>query len=292
MPPSWKRKASGQSEILKAEGEKQSLILEAEGRRESAFRDAEAREREAEAEAKATQMVSAAIASGDVQAINYFVANKYVEAFQALATSRNQKTLILPMEATSLLGSLSGIGEIAKEAFGDKDQDARTFVPRSEYGPSRRRSLVTLIENTISALGPWTWFVLGLLLLGLEIVAPGSIFLWFGLSAIAVGVVALIFDPSWQILVSLFLVLSIVSLLVGRRMMRKLASEAGDPGLNQRGSRYIGREFTLQKPLSEGAGNLSIDDTIWRITGPDLPAGTKVRVDSIDGARLVVSQVE
>ncbi|WP_434055384.1 SPFH domain-containing protein [Roseibium sp.] len=115
-----------QSEILQAEGEKQSLILEAEGRRESAFRDAEAREREAEAEAKATQMVSAAIASGDVQAINYFVANKYVEAFKALATSRNQKTLILPMEATSLLGSLSGIGEIAKEAFGDKTQEDRT----------------------------------------------------------------------------------------------------------------------------------------------------------------------
>ncbi|MEL7526484.1 MAG: SPFH domain-containing protein [Pseudomonadota bacterium] len=130
-----------QSEILQAEGEKQSLILEAEGRRESAFRDAEAREREAEAEAKATQMVSAAIASGDVQAINYFVANKYVEAFQALATSRNQKTLILPMEATSLLGSLSGIGEIAKEAFGDKEQDGRTSsrVPntgRSEGDPS------------------------------------------------------------------------------------------------------------------------------------------------------------
>ncbi|WP_434055385.1 MAG: NfeD family protein [Roseibium sp.] len=151
---------------------------------------------------------------------------------------------------------------------------------------------MTLIENTISALGPWTWFVLGLLLLGLEIVAPGSIFLWFGLSALAVGVVALIFDPSWQVLVSLFLVLSIVSLLVGRRMMRRLASETGDPGLNQRGSRYIGREFTLQKPLSEGSGNLSVDDTIWRITGPDLPAGTKVRVDAIDGARLVVSQVE
>ncbi len=130
-----------QSEILQAEGEKQSLILEAEGRRESAFRDAEAREREAEAEAKATQMVSAAIASGDVQAINYFVANKYVEAFKALATSRNQKTLILPMEATSLLGSLSGIGEIAKEAFGDKAQEERTSsrIPntgRSEGDPS------------------------------------------------------------------------------------------------------------------------------------------------------------
>ncbi|WP_289036473.1 SPFH domain-containing protein [uncultured Roseibium sp.] len=113
-----------QSEILKAEGEKQSLILQAEGRRESAFRDSEAREREAEAEAKATSMVSKAIADGDVQAINYFVANKYVEAFRELATSRNQKTLILPMESTSLLGALSGIGEIAKEAFGNTDGKA------------------------------------------------------------------------------------------------------------------------------------------------------------------------
>ncbi|EFO31423.1 protein QmcA [Roseibium sp. TrichSKD4] len=121
-----------QSEILKAEGEKQSLILEAEGRKESAFRDAEAREREAEAEAKATQMVSQAIATGDVQAINYFVANKYVEAFKELATSRNQKTLILPMEASSLLGSLSGIGEIAKEAFGrdgDSNKSSSGRVP-------------------------------------------------------------------------------------------------------------------------------------------------------------------
>ncbi len=151
---------------------------------------------------------------------------------------------------------------------------------------------MSLIETTITALGPWSWFVLGLILLGLEIVAPGTIFLWFGLSALVVGAVALAFGFSWQVLVTLFLVLSLASLLIGRRMMTRLASEKGDPGLNQRGSRYIGREFTLTKPLSEGAGNLSIDDTIWRITGPDLPAGTKVRVDSIDGARLVVSRAE
>ncbi|MHA7776378.1 SPFH domain-containing protein [Roseibium sp. M-1] len=124
-----------QSEILKAEGQKQSLILEAEGRRESAFRDAEAREREAEAEAKATQLVSAAIAAGDVQAINYFVANKYIEAFKELANSRNQKTLILPMEATSMLGALSGIGEIAKEAFGD---DKRSNSQPSSRIPNTR----------------------------------------------------------------------------------------------------------------------------------------------------------
>lgn len=151
---------------------------------------------------------------------------------------------------------------------------------------------MSLIESTVAALGPWSWFVLGLILLGLEILAPGTIFLWFGLSALVVGVVALLFDLPWQIYVALFLALSLISLLIGRRLMVKMASEKGDPGLNQRGSRYIGREFTLTVPLSEGAGNLSIDDTIWRITGPDLPAGTKVRVESIDGARLVVSPAD
>lgn len=115
-----------QAEILKAEGEKQALILQAEGRRESAFRDAEAREREAQAEATATRLVSEAISAGDMQAINYFVATKYVEAFKELATSRNQKTLILPMESTSLLGALSGIGEIAREAFGNRDGEGRS----------------------------------------------------------------------------------------------------------------------------------------------------------------------
>ncbi len=129
-----------QSEILKAEGLKQSLILEAEGRRESAFRDAEARERGAEAEAKATQMVSEAIEKGDVQAINYFVANKYVEAFKELATSRNQKTLILPMEATSLLGSLAGIGEIVRESFpSNKDETSSSSRTSGRVPPVSRR---------------------------------------------------------------------------------------------------------------------------------------------------------
>lgn len=106
-----------QSEILKAEGLKQAKILEAEGRKEAAFRDAEAREREAEAEARATQMVSDAISSGNTQAINYFVANNYVDALKAIGTAENQKIVLLPMEATSILGSLAGIGEIAKETF-------------------------------------------------------------------------------------------------------------------------------------------------------------------------------
>ena len=109
-----------QAAILKADGEKQAAVLEAEGRREAAFRDAEARERLAEAEAKATMLVSEAIAKGGVQAINYFVADKYVGALKALATAPNQKVLMLPVEATSILGSLAGIGEIARQAFDGK----------------------------------------------------------------------------------------------------------------------------------------------------------------------------
>lgn len=106
-----------QAAILRAEGEKQAAILEAEGEREAAFRDAEARERLAEAEAKATMMVSSAIAKGDLNAINYFVAQKYTEALQQIASASNQKVIMLPLEASSLIGSLAGIGEIARESL-------------------------------------------------------------------------------------------------------------------------------------------------------------------------------
>ena len=113
-----------QAEILEAEGLKQAAILQAEGRKEAAWRDAEARERLAEAEARATAMVSDAIASGDVQAINYFVAQKYVEALSDFATGPNNKTLLLPVEATGVLSSLAGITEVAREAF-NKDGASR-----------------------------------------------------------------------------------------------------------------------------------------------------------------------
>ncbi|WP_114238684.1 SPFH domain-containing protein [Dyella sp. C9] len=106
-----------QAAVLKADGEKQSAILQAEGKKEAAFREAEARIRLAEAEAQATKMVSEAIANGNVNALNYFVANKYVEALKEMAHSPNQKMVLLPMEATGILGSLSGIAELAKESF-------------------------------------------------------------------------------------------------------------------------------------------------------------------------------
>ena len=121
-----------QSSILRAEGEKQSAILEAEGRREAAFRDAEAREREAQAEAAATTSVSDAIAKGDVQAINYFVAQKYVEAFEKLAISPQQKLVIVPSEMSGLVGSIGGIGELTKTVFGKEEPASSTgSVPRT-----------------------------------------------------------------------------------------------------------------------------------------------------------------
>ncbi len=110
-----------QSEILRAEGQKQAQILDAEGRREAAFRDAEAREREAEAEARATETVSKAISEGSIQAINYFVAQKYVEALGAIGSARNQKVILMPLEASGVIGSIAGLTEIAKQAFSDQE---------------------------------------------------------------------------------------------------------------------------------------------------------------------------
>jgi regulator of protease activity HflC (stomatin/prohibitin superfamily) len=109
-----------QAEILRAEGDKQAKILEAEGRRESAFRDAEARERLAEAEAKATMMVSEAIGRGDIQALNYFVAQKYIESLKDIAKSDNSKLIMMPLDSSSVIGALGGISELAKETFNKK----------------------------------------------------------------------------------------------------------------------------------------------------------------------------
>ena len=119
-----------QSEILRAEGEKQAAVLQAEGRKEAAFREAVARERLAQAEARATQMVSEAISAGNVQAINYFVAQKYVEALKEFAHSPNQKLLMMPMETTGVLGSLAGIAELARDSLGARVATAAATPPR------------------------------------------------------------------------------------------------------------------------------------------------------------------
>ena len=119
-----------QAAILKAEGAKQAVVLEAEGRREAAYRDAEARERSAEAEAKATQMVSDAISKGNVQAINYFVANNYMKVLESLARAPNQKVIMMPLEASSVIGSLGGLAQIAGEAFNGDGSGLKPPTPR------------------------------------------------------------------------------------------------------------------------------------------------------------------
>ncbi len=124
-----------QAQVLQAEGLKQAQVLEAEGRKEAAFRDAEARERSAEAEARATQVVSEAISKGDVHALNYFVAQKYTDALAKMASANNSKIIMMPLEASSLIGSLGGIGAIAKEVFGDGGSNS----PRSPSRPPATR---------------------------------------------------------------------------------------------------------------------------------------------------------
>ncbi len=127
-----------QAAILKAEGAKAAVVLEAEGRKEAAFKDAEARERSAEAEAKATQMVSDAISNGNVQAINYFVANNYVKALEKIASAPNQKVIMMPLEASALIGSLGGLAQIATEAFSNGGQPRAATVPALPKGSTPR----------------------------------------------------------------------------------------------------------------------------------------------------------
>ncbi|AGB72395.1 band 7 protein [Rhizobium tropici CIAT 899] len=136
------------AQILRAEGAKQAAVLQAEGQREAAFRNAEARERLAEAEAKATRVVSEAIAEGNVQAINYFVAQKYTEALTAIGSASNSKIVLMPMEASSIIGSLGGIGAIAREVFGDNGDGSG--VPQ----PSRPRSGSARTTPSINPLPP------------------------------------------------------------------------------------------------------------------------------------------
>ncbi len=151
---------------------------------------------------------------------------------------------------------------------------------------------MSLVQRLIYELGPWSWWILGLVLLGLEILAPGTFFLWFGIAAVLVGTLALLIDVSWQLEVLIFLGLSLASLTAGRMVLRRNAKDEGDPRLNRRGSRYIGRSFVLEEPVSQGSGRLKIGDTVWRISGPDCPAGSKVRVTDLDGSVLLVEPIE
>jgi membrane protein implicated in regulation of membrane protease activity len=144
-----------------------------------------------------------------------------------------------------------------------------------------------MIATWITALGAWAWIILGVLLIGLELTAPGIFFLWLGLAALVTGLVDGLIGLSWQASTLLFAVLSVLAVLAGR-MVSRPAVRTESSSLNQRGEALIGRRFTLEAPLAGGEGRIRVDDSSWRVTGPDLPRGAAVRGVRVDGATLVV----
>lgn len=135
----------------------------------------------------------------------------------------------------------------------------------------------------------WHWWILGVVLVVLEIFAPGAFFLWMGIAAGVVGAVLLLApDLGWEYQLLLFAVLSVVSILVWRTYFRRHPIETDQPALNRRGEQYIGRVFTLDEPIVNGLGKLRVDDTTWKISGSDRPAGSRVSVVGVDGTILRV----
>lgn len=142
--------------------------------------------------------------------------------------------------------------------------------------------------DILSALGPWAWFVLGGVLLVAEILAPGTFLVWLGLAALITGALTYVVDVSWQTQVLAFAALAVVAVLVGRKVTPSPDKASDRPFLNRRAEGYVGRVFTLDEPITGGVGRVRIDDTVWRITGPELAAGTDVRVVGVDGTLLKV----
>ena len=140
-------------------------------------------------------------------------------------------------------------------------------------------------------LGAWNWLILGAVFLALELVAPGAFMLWLGLAALAVGLISFAVEWSWQAQLVTFAVLSLALIPVWRRFAPNVEQPSESPLLNRRAESYIGRTFTLENPIVDGVGRVHIDDTIWRVTGPDSPAGSQVRIVRAEGPNLFVQRV-
>ncbi|MCV9998434.1 NfeD family protein [Pararhizobium sp. YC-54] len=149
-----------------------------------------------------------------------------------------------------------------------------------------------MIERIILELGPWSWWVLGLMLLAAEVVAPGVFLVWIGIAAILTGAVSLLLWEAgfwvWQAQMVFFAVLSVAAVFIGRRLLARSGDTSDEPLLNQRGASLIGRTAVLEQPIAEGRGRIRLDDTTWTVNGPDLPAGSRVKVIGSTGGRLTV----
>lgn len=150
-----------------------------------------------------------------------------------------------------------------------------------------------MIASLVSELGPWSWWILGLVFLGLEIVIPGVFLLWIGLAAIVVGAVSIPLWGtafwSWQLQLLIFAVLAVALAVIGRRMTGSSA-ESDQPMLNRRVEGLVGRTATLEEPIADGKGRIRLDDTIWIVQGPDMPAGAKVRITTAKAGGLTVER--
>jgi membrane protein implicated in regulation of membrane protease activity len=144
------------------------------------------------------------------------------------------------------------------------------------------------VVSFIIGLGPWKWVIVGAILLALELAVPGAFMMWLGMAAVLVGVISFLVDWSWQAQLVAFAIFTAASVPLWRRFARKVDPQLESPFLNRRTEALIGRAFTLEKPIVDGVGAVRIDDTIWRVNGPDAAAGSRVRVIRADGANLTV----
>ena len=153
-----------------------------------------------------------------------------------------------------------------------------------------------MVMVIVAELGPWLWWIIGLALLILEIILPGVFMLWFGIAAIIVGTISLTLGESalwpWQAQVIAFAVLSLISAIIGRKYFYSTRPDTDQPNLNARGAQMIGRFSILSDPLENGTGRVKLGDTIWRVVGPDLPAGSRVKVVDIEAGTLRVEAAE
>ena len=141
-------------------------------------------------------------------------------------------------------------------------------------------------------LGTWNWLVFAILLMALELLAPGVFLFWLGLAALLVGLLSFAFHSSWQLQILTFAVFATAAVPLWRRIARNnTAVSKSNPFLNKRADALVGRMFTLEKPIIDGSGTVRIDDTIWRVAGPDAPAGSRVQIVQADGASLTVASV-
>jgi len=145
------------------------------------------------------------------------------------------------------------------------------------------------MADMFASLGTWNWLIFGLILMGLELLTPGVFLFWLGLAAFLVGLLSFALDPAWQMQILMFAVFAVAAVPLWRRMARAKPGAADSTFLNKRADALVGRVFTLEKPIVDGTGTVRIDDTIWRVAGPDAPAGSRVKVVKADGAHLTVA---